>query len=240
VLLFLALSCTIIGLCTIYVSTHSSNCDAVTVPSTLSQAQLSTDKTEIKCYCNANILASLTDASIQSFCSEYTTAIYLEQVVQIAIILVAAITNVLFGLIIDKTVNCTKPSSQSGALKAKTVIYTIFMIFNTIFLPILLYSDIFGFKASSYFSFIQIVSTDFSNFLQVDSLQFYLDYEAIWYRNVSPIFTNYLIFDTLIVWLLFLFTKCRASTDSLRDEEGKILQKHMNKKITDFQVSVYK
>lgn len=212
VTIFLLLSCTIIGLCTIYISTHSSNCDSVSVPTTLAQAQASTSESEIKCYCNANIISSLTDSSIKSFCSSYLSAIYLEQAVQMAIILVAAITNVIFGFIIDKTVNCTRPSSHSGALKIKTVIYTLFLIFNTIFLPVLLYSDIFGFKASSYFSFLKIISTDITNFLQVDSIQFYLDYNAIWYRNVSPIFTNYLVFDILIVWLMFLVSKCRANT----------------------------
>ena len=218
ILLFLAFSCTIIGVCTIYISTHSSNCDSVNVPASLSAAQASTSSVEVKCYCNANLISSLTDASIKDFCSGYLKEIYLEQFIQIVIILVSSLTNVIFGFVIDKTIDCTKPSSRSLGLKRKAVIYSFFLIFNTVFLPILLYSDIFGFKSANYFSFLQIISTDASNFLQVDSLQFYLDYNGIWYRNVSPIFTNFLIFDTLAVWVLFVITKCRSDPEDLKEK----------------------
>lgn len=77
ILIFLCLSCAIIGLCTIYVSTHSSNCDSVTIPSSLAQAQASTDPTVKTCYCNANVLTSLTDSSIQSYCSSELQSIYI-------------------------------------------------------------------------------------------------------------------------------------------------------------------
>lgn len=128
---------------------------------------------------------------------------------QIAITLVSTITNFIFGVVINRIVNCTKPSSHSQSLKTKTIIYSVFLIFNTVFLPILLYSNIFGFKASSYFSFLQIISTEFTNLLQVESLEFYMDYSPIWYRNVSPIFTNYLVFDLISIWVMFIVTKCK-------------------------------
>ncbi len=70
ILIFLAISCTIIGICTIYVSTRSSDCSGVTVPQTLADAQASTVAIEKTCYCNANLLAALTDSSIQTFCSD--------------------------------------------------------------------------------------------------------------------------------------------------------------------------
>lgn len=127
-------------------------------------------------------------------------------------------TNFLFELIVDKIVNCTRPNSQSHSLKIKTLIYTIFLILNTVILPILLYSDIFGFKTSSYFSFITLISSGLSNFLSVDNLQFYIDYSQVWYRNVSPIFTNYLIFDLIAVWIMLLIDKYRASYNSLADK----------------------
>ena len=170
ILVFLAISCTIIGLCTIYISTRSSNCDSVSVPSTLAAAKIVTDNAVLKCFCNANLFSSFTDTGIQSLCSAYLKDIYIEQAVQLAITLVSTLTNVLFGIVIDKVVNCTKPISHSQSLKTKTIIYTLFLVFNTVFLPILLYSNIFGFKASSYFSFLQIISIDLINFLQIDSL----------------------------------------------------------------------
>ena len=154
ILVFLAITCTIIGLCTVYISTHSSDCDAVSIPTTIAAAQAITDSTVIKCYCNSNLISSFTNSDIKNFCSNYLSAIYIEQAVQVAIILAASITNTIFGLVVDKIVNFTKPTSESQSLKTKTLIFTFFLIFNTIFLPILLYSNIFGFKASSYFSFI--------------------------------------------------------------------------------------
>jgi len=160
----------------------------------------------------------LTDAAIKSYCSSELDSLYIEQGVQYAIIAASSLTNFLFGLVVDKLIDCTRPASQSSGLKVKTLIYTCFLIFNTIFLPILLYADIFGFKTSSYFSFITLISSDVSNFLQVDSLQFYLDYSNIWYRNVSPIFTNYLIFDTIMVWLMLIYSKYAANSASLEWE----------------------
>jgi hypothetical protein len=212
------LSCTIIGLCTIYVSTHSSNCDSVIIPANLAQAQTSNNSTVKTCYCNANVFTALTDSSIQNYCSSELQSIYIEQGIQYAIIITSALTNFLFGLVVDRIVDCTRPTSQSDSLKVKTLVYTIFLILNTIFLPILLYSDIFGFKTSSYFSFLTVISSGLSNLLQVDSLQFYLDYNQIWYRNVSPIFTNYIIFDTLGIWLMFMISKCQANYTSLSNK----------------------
>ena len=111
--------------------------------------------------------------------------------------------------------NCTRPASQSHSLKIKTIIYTIFLIFNTIILPIILYSDIFGFKTASYFSFITLISSGLSSFLEVDRVKLYVDYSRIWYRNVSPIFTNYILFDIIGVWLMFLVSKYQASHSTL-------------------------
>jgi hypothetical protein len=160
--------------------------------------------------------------------------------VQYIIILASALTNFLFGLIVEKIINCTRPTSESQSLKIKTLVYTLFLIFNTIFLPILLYSNIFGFKSSSYFSFISLISSGLSSFLQISNLQFYIDYNLIWYRNVSPMFTNFIIFDLLMIWIMFIVSKFRASFINLSNKENKILQKHMNEEITSFQFSPYK
>jgi hypothetical protein len=161
----LAISCAIIALCAIYITTHSSDCDSVAVPSSIAAAQASGDPQAKTCFCNANLLTALTDSTVQSYCSSYLTSIYIEQGIQYGIILTSALTNFLFGFVVDKLVNCTRPESQSHSLKIKTLIYTIFLVFNTIILPIILYSDIFGFKSVSYFSFITLISSGLSSFL---------------------------------------------------------------------------
>jgi hypothetical protein len=186
------------------------------------------------------LISSFSDNSIKVYCSAELTDIYVEQGIQYAIIAASGITNFLFGFIVDKIVNFTRPSSQSSGLLTKTVIFTIFLIFNTIFLPILIYADILGFKATNYISFITIISSDVKNFLNVDSITFYVDFEKIWYRNVSPIFTNYLIFDTISVWVFYILGKCSGNQESIQDEQGKILQKNMNKVLTSYQLNVYK
>ena len=134
-----------------------------------------------------------------------------------------------------------RPFSKTSGLYTKTAIYTIFLVFNSILIPVLIYADIFGFQPSSYVSFLTIISTDIANFLKVTDLSFYPSFTPVWYRNVSPLFTNYLIFNTIVVWLVYIFYRCCCITkDGLQDDERKILQKSMNKKITDFKLDVYK
>lgn len=134
----------------------------------------------------------------------------------------------------DKLITFVRPISKSSALLAKTTILTIFLIFNTIFIPLLIYSDIFGFQPSKYVSFVTIISTDINNFFNVSNITFYPDFNTVWYRNVSVIYVNYLIMNTIAVWLFYLKERCSARKESLQDDEGKILQKHMNAEITSF------
>ena len=46
--------------------------------------------------------------------------------------------------------------------------------------------------------------------------------------------------DSLMTWAFLIIDKCFASYDGLRDDQGKILQKHMNEKITSYKLNVYK
>lgn len=151
------------------------------------------------------------------------------------------ITNILFGIVVDKLVNCVRPESKASALFTKTLLLTIFLVINTVLVPILIYADIFGFEPTRYVSFLTLISSDIKNFLLVDNLSFYPEFNAIWYRNVSPIFTNFLIFNTLGVWGSYLFFRCCCSShDSLQDDERKMLQKTMNRKINSFQIDIVK
>ena len=84
--------------------------------------------------------------------------------------------NGIFGIVIGKLVNLSEPLSLSTGYLWKSSLTTIFLIFNTVFLPLLIYADIFGFRATNYVSFITIVSTDVRAFFSVDSIKFYVDF----------------------------------------------------------------
>ncbi len=62
ILLFLGVNSTIVGLCGVYISSHSNDCDSIdTSTYTASSAAATGDSTILRCYCNANLVASFTD-----------------------------------------------------------------------------------------------------------------------------------------------------------------------------------
>lgn len=164
---------------------------------------------------------------------------FISQGIQYAVVAISAITNTLFGFVVDKIINFTRPNSYSSGLMGKTSVYTLFLIFNTVFIPILIYSNIYGFKTTEYASLLTIISADLKNALRVNELTFYLDFERVWYSNVSPIFTNFLIMDTIFTWIFFVYNKIMGDKEGLKDDEGTILQKTMNEKITSFKYNIY-
>ncbi len=85
-------------------------------------------------------------------------------------------------------------------------------------IPILIYSDIYGFKTTDYASLITIISSDLKNAFKMNQLSFYLDFERVWYSNVSPVYTNYLAFDVIFIWIFFFYTKCMGGTEGLKDD----------------------
>lgn len=161
------------------------------------------------------MIASFSDSAIKSVCSSYLTGIQVSQGIQYAVIFTSGITNYIFSLIVQKLVNFVRPASKSSGMLTKTTIYTCFIIFNTIFVPLLIYANIFGFQPSNYVSFITIISSDVKNFFKVENLSFYPDFTTVWYKNVSVIYTNFLIINTVITWVFFLIDKCSASKTSL-------------------------
>ena len=164
-------------------------------------------------------MASFNDDTIANACSSYIRDIYIEQTIQYVVLITEAITNFIFGFIVDKLVNCMRPYSKARGLYLKTTLYTIFLVLNSILIPVLIYADIFGFKPSSYVSFITLISTDLGNFFKITELSFYPSFTGVWYRNVSPLFTNYLIFNTIVVWLVYIFFRCCCiSKDELQDD----------------------
>lgn len=152
---------------------------------------------------------------------------------------ISSLTNYIFGLVIVKIVNFTKPSNFSSALVTQTLIFFLFIFINSIILPILIYSDLYGIKPASYVSLIKVLipSIDFFN---MESYQYYNDFSVLWYKNVSPFMTNFLIIDVVVTWLKFIFYVCYlgCKRSSIESDQGKILQKKMNEKLTSYEVDV--
>ena len=217
-MVFLLISCTIIGLCSIYISTHTGNCAGVTIPGTAADATATNNETIIQCYCDSNLIASFSDVTIEAACTNYRNDIMIAQGIQYAVIITSALTNFIFGFVVGKLVNCVRPASKSSGMLTKIVIYTLFLIFNTVFVPLLIYADIFGFTPSTYVSLLTVISSDIENFFKFTTLSFYPDFTSTWYRNVSAVFTNYLIIDTAITWLFLIIDKCFASYEGLQDD----------------------
>ena len=211
-------SCTIIGLCSIYIGTHSGNCAGLTIPTTAADAIAANDVIIMQCYCDSNLIQSFSDVTIENACVAYRNDIMIAQGIQYAVIATSAITNFIFGAVVSKLVSCVRPASKSSAMLTKIVIYTLFLIFNTVFVPVLIYADIFGFTPSNYVSLLTAISADIENFFKFTTLSFYPDFNTTWYRNVSSIFANFLIVDTAVTWLFLFVDKCFASYDGLQDD----------------------
>ncbi len=128
----------------------------------------------------------------------------ISQGIQYGVIVTSAITNFLFGLIVDKLVSFVRPESRSAGLLTKTTIYTIFIILNSVFIPVLIYADIFGFIPSNYVSFITIISSDVKAFFSVSNLSFIPTFNTSWYNNVSVVFVNFLVMDIALTWVFFI------------------------------------
>jgi hypothetical protein len=101
----------------------------------------------------------------------------------------------------------------------------------------MIYANIFGFQASNYVSFIALISQNLGKIFNIDSIRFYVDFEAIWYRNVAPIFINYIIFDIILTWIFFIIYKFACDKEDLKSKEGTILQKKMNEKIISWSLN---
>ena len=162
------------------------------------------------------------------------------QGIQYAVIATSAITNFIFGVVVGKLIDCVRPASKSAAMSVKITIYTLFLIFNTIFVPVLIYADIFGFTPSNYVSFVTMISTSLADFFKFSTLSFYPDFNTTWYRNVSSIFINFFVVDIALTWVFLFVDKYLSSYDGLQDDQGKILQKHMNSKIISYKLNAYK
>lgn len=237
IIVFIAVCSTLVSLCSIFISVNSINCDGVTIPTT-AQAQVTTNTTEITCFCNSNLF-DFSDSTVQSICQQIFKTIYIENGLQIAAAVISTVTNFLFTIISKKVIDFTKPKSYSSGLVTKTLVLFVFLFLNTCLLPLLIYANVYGFKIASYVSLIQLINPSIT-FFNLSSFIYYTDFSTIWYRNVSPYFVNFLVLNFALVWVGFIFNSISNScrVNNLKDKEGKILQKSMNKDISSFQVDV--
>lgn len=81
--------------------------------------------------------------------------------------------------------------------------------------PLIITADIFGFQSSRYISFLTLLSSDLYSFFQVNDINYYANFSIVWYKNVGVIFINYLIANTITVWIFFFLDKWLASKGSL-------------------------
>ena len=104
----------------------------------------------------------------------------------------------------------TKPNNLSSALVTHTLVYFLFIFINSLILPVLIYSDLYGIKPASYVSLVKLLipSVDFFN---MESYQYYNDFTTLWYKNVSPFLTNFLIIDIVVLWVKFIVYLCYFS-----------------------------
>ncbi len=91
----------------------------------------------------------------------------------------------------------------------KTLVLFIFLFINTCVLPLLIYADVVGFKISSYVSLIQLLIPSVSTWFDMSNFSYYSDFSNIWYRNVSPYFVNFIVLNTILMWVNFAVTCCR-------------------------------
>lgn len=153
--------------------------------------------------------------------------------------LISSVTNFIFGLLLWKIIQFTKPANLSSGLVSQTLIYFLFIFINSIILPVLIYSDLYGVKPASYVSFIKVLIPSI-NFFNMESYKYYNDFTSLWYKNVSPFATNFLVIELIIVWLKFIGYICylNCKNRGLESDEGRILQKKMNEKIVSYEIDV--
>jgi hypothetical protein len=103
VVISIAITSALIGICTLYVASTSS-CQNVIYPQTTSlldtQAATLAGGKALFCYCNANLQEMYTNDNVGKACSNISTQVLMTNGLQIAASLVSTITNVILSLIV--------------------------------------------------------------------------------------------------------------------------------------------
>lgn len=69
-----------------------------------------------QCFCEANLISTISNSDLNSFCGKYITDIYISQGIQYGIIFTTALINFLFSLLVSSLVNFVRPASKSSKL----------------------------------------------------------------------------------------------------------------------------
>lgn len=149
VIVCIAITSGLIGLCTLYVAT-SSNCQNYVAPTgtitdQMAEIQTRTGDFELFCFCNANLALMYTDATVGAFCADISNKVLMTNIMQVGASIVSAVTNVLLAIIVMviakyllRPVNIPKEYVFTfwGVLIASFI--------NTAVIPLLINGNVFG------------------------------------------------------------------------------------------------
>ena len=105
VVLAIIVTSSLIGLCTLYVSSTSScqnyNSPTGTVANQILAIQNSTNvDANTYCYCNENLASIYTDTVVNTFCSTVSNKVLITNALQISASIISSVTNIILGIII--------------------------------------------------------------------------------------------------------------------------------------------
>jgi len=200
VIVAILITSSLIGLCTLYVSSTSScenyNPPTGTIANQILAIQGSVNTTmsveaATYCFCNANIASIYTDAAVNAFCGAVSNKVLVTNALQISASVVSSVSNIILGIIIVAIAkNLLRPSSIP---KEYSFIFWGTLISNFInaaIIPLLLNGRILGVQFVSYLSFI-----DFINYSNVSLFE---DFNPDWYALISPYYINFLIIGCFV------------------------------------------
>lgn len=238
-LVFLAVVITsaMIGFCTLYVASTSS-CSGITLPDAsiyttyASQIAIVTPQgqTAKYCYCNANIDAMYTEATVKAFCESISNQVLVTNILQVAASIISSITNVILSIVIAFI--------SEKILRPNTIPKEYVFIFwgvlisnyiNSTILPLALNANIFGVQFISYLKFI--------NFMDFSRISIFSDFTSDWYALISPYYVTMMIIASfispIIGLIVFAFKSCFnqwrvKKMCEKNDSDDPVIQKEVN------------
>lgn len=195
VVICIAITSGLIGLCTLYVAS-SSNCQSYVTPTgTVAQqvavVQGRNSESDTFCYCNANLALIYTDATVGAFCGAISNKVLMTNAIQIGASIVSAVTNVLLAII--TTVIAKYLLRPANIPKEYTFIFwgvLLSSFINTAVIPLLLNGNVFGMEMYTYLKFI--------NFIDFSKLSIFSDFTTDWYALIAPYYLNFMIIGCLL------------------------------------------
>ncbi len=142
----------------------------------------------------------------------------------------SAVTNILLTLLVKLLVPCVRPESKSLTIRLNMLVLLAATFLNTVMIPLLLNSSIYGVVPARALSFV----------FNLSKFQFYGDYTSSWYYYIGPYFMNFMVvslanpfIQLAVTHLLSKFHHWRA-----RALEGQAIQKELNDHTAAFTLDV--